>query len=217
MSSEIRIVIADDHPLLRQGLRQVIERDPDLKVVAEAGDGGKALEQIQATKPQIAILDIDMPDLDGFAVARSIREKQLPVAVIFLTVHREGDFFDEAIELGAQGYVLKDSAITDIVSAIKAVAADQHFASPAMTSYLMNRRRAAPSDRHKPGIHDLTPTERRIVELIAEYKTSREIAEELFISYRTVQTHRANICQKLGLQGNHALMKFALAHKAELS
>ncbi|HWP44248.1 MAG TPA: response regulator transcription factor [Blastocatellia bacterium] len=217
MSNEIRVIIADDHPLLRQGLRQVIERDPDLKVIAEAGDGHSALNHIQTLRPHIAVLDINMPGMDGFAVVRALREKQMDVSVIFLTVHREGDFFDEAIGLGVEGYVLKDSAITDVVAAIKAVAAGQRFASPAMTSYLMSRRRSdIPLARHKPGIQDLTPTERRIVELIAQYKTSREIAEKLFISYRTVQTHRANICQKLGLQGNHALMKFALAHKDEL-
>lgn len=221
MAAEIQVLIADDHPIVRQGLRQAIEADAHIKVVAEVGDGATALERIQSLPPQIAVLDIDMPQMDGLAVARLIRERQLPVAVIFLTVHREEAFFTEALEVGAKGYVLKDSAITDIVTCIRAVANGQHFTSPAMTSYLITwsgrARREADSSGHTPSPSDLTPTERRVLSLIAEYKTSKEIAEELFISHRTVQTHRTNICQKLGIQGNHALMKFALTHKDQLS
>lgn len=221
MNTEIQILIADDHPIVRQGLRQAIEIDPGLKVVAEAGDGHAALAQLRALKPEIAIIDIDMPGADGFSVARSIRDERLPIKVIFLTVYREESFFDQAMEVGAKGYVLKDSAIADIVSGIKAVAAGQHFTSPAMTSYLMNRGGrsvyAAPAPgQPQLGLKDLTPTERRVLKLIAEYKTSKDIAEELFISFRTVNTHRANICQKLGIEGSHALMKFALAHQSEL-
>src|SRR5262245_46907596 len=217
MSSEVRILIADDHPIVRQGLRRTIGLDPRMKVVAEASDGRAALEKIQALQPEIAVLDINMPQLDGFAVARAVREQQLPVKIIFLTVYREETFFDEALDLGAKGYVLKDSAVTEITGSIRAVAAGDYYTSPAMTSYLI--KRTAPGGwrgRQKPGLDDLTPTERRILKLIAEYKTSREIAEALFISYRTVQTHRANICTKLEIQGSHALMKFALDHKSQL-
>jgi DNA-binding NarL/FixJ family response regulator len=215
MAHEIRILIADDHPIVRQGLRRSIEAHPHFIVVAESGNGRDALEQIQALQPQIAVLDIDMPELDGFAVAREIRARRLPVEVIFLTVHRDERFFTEALQLGTKGYVLKDSAVTDIVSSITAVAAGEHFASPALTSYLVKSRGAAPLTQ-QAGLQDLTATERRILALIAEYKTSREIGEALHISHRTVQTHRANICTKLELQGNHALMKFALSHKSEL-
>src|SRR5438093_11414594 len=138
MTPEIQVLIADDHPIVRQGLRQAIEADAHIKVIAEVGDGAVALERIQAVRPQIAVLDIDMPQMDGLAVARAIRELKLPVEVIFLTVHREEAFFTEALELGAKGYVLKDSAISDIVTCIRAVAGGQHFTSPAMTSYLIN-------------------------------------------------------------------------------
>lgn len=217
METPIRILVADDHPIVRQGLRQVIEQDPSLKVLAEASDGKTALDQIQKLRPEIAVLDIDMPGLDGFAVAREIRARQLPVEIIFLTVFREESFFEEALRLGTRGYVLKDSAVTDIVSSIKAVAAGQHFTSPALTSYLVKRRSGggAPSPL-KSGLQDLTQTERRILALIADYKTSREIGEALHISHRTVQTHRTNICTKLELHGSHALMKFALDHKEQL-
>lgn len=214
----IRLVIADDHPIVRQGLRQAIERDAGLQVLAEAGDGLEAFERIAALRPEVAILDIDMPHLDGFAVARRLREQGLATEIIFLTIHCEEEYFNEALDLGAKGYVLKDSAITDIVSGIRAVAGGRHYTSPALTSYLVDRARrpaAAPSPA-RPGLDDLTPTERQILKLLAEYKTSQEIADHLFISPHTVRTHRKNICAKLELQGNHALMKFALEHKSRL-
>ncbi len=215
--NQINLIIADDHPIVRQGLRQAIEADAALKVLTEASDGRAALEAIEKYQPQVAVLDIDMPLMDGFAVARAVREKKLNVEMVFLTIQRDEDMVNEAVNLGVKGYVLKDSALTDIVSCIKSVAKGQHYASSALTSYLIKRSsRAAALTEEKTGIKDLTPTERRVLKLIAEYKTSKEIAEELFISYRTVETHRANICQKLDLRGSHVLIKFALAHKSEL-
>lgn len=216
MAREVRILIADDHPLLRQGLRQAIEADLRFGVIAEASNGRAALDQIQRLKPQIAVLDIDMPEMDGFAVVRELRARQLPVDVIFLTVHRDERFFTEALQLGTKGYVLKDSAVTDIVSSIGAVAAGEHFTSPALTSFLVKQRRDA-TTTPAAGLQDLTSTERRVLALIADYKTSREIGDLLHISHRTVQTHRANICIKLDLHGSHALMKFALDHRGELA
>jgi DNA-binding NarL/FixJ family response regulator len=215
MTSDIPVLIADDHPVVRQGLRMVVDAAPGIRVVGEAGTGTAALDAIRRLKPRIAILDVDMPELDGFGVARAIRDERLDVAVIFLTVHREEAFFDEAMLLGARAYVLKDSAVTDIVSGIRAVAGGQHYTSPALTSYLVARRRSA-RPASPAGVSALTPTERQVLALLAEYKTSREIGDLLHISHRTVQTHRANICAKLELHGSHALMKFALAHKAEL-
>lgn len=217
-ATDIRIVVADDHPIVRQGLRQTIETEHGLKVIAEATDGLIALDQIKSLKPEIAILDIDMPGLDGFGVVRALRDEKIAVEVVFLTIHRDEDFFNEAINLGAKGYVLKDSALTDIVNCVRSVASGQHYASPALTSLLLNRhRRAASLSQKKPELKDLSPAERRVLKLIAEYKTSREISEELFISHRTVETHRTNIANKLEIHGNHSLMKFALEHKSELS
>ncbi|HKQ72723.1 MAG TPA: response regulator transcription factor [Blastocatellia bacterium] len=217
MADEIQILIADDHPIWRQGLRQVIESDVTLKVVAEAGDGRQALEQIQQLTPRIVLLDIDMPGLDGLKVALAIRERKLPVDVIFLTVHREESFMNKALDAGARGYILKDSAITDVVAGIKTVISGEHYTSPAMTSYLINRlNRRGRANGQKQGLECLTPTERSILKMIAEYKTTNDIAAALFISPRTVETHRANICQKLSLHGSHSLMKYALSHSAEL-
>ena len=216
-ANEIRLVIADDHPIVRQGLRQAIESDAQLKVIAEAGDGQTALERIQTLRPDVAILDLDMPKMDGFAVMRALAEGPIIVAIIILTVHCEPEFFHEALQLGARGYVLKDSAATDIVSGIKAVAAGQHYTSPALTSLLIGRKQTAPKTQlAQPRLTQLTAAERQILKLIADYKTNKDIAETLFISPLTVKTHRQNICAKLELQGNHALMRFALEHKEQL-
>ena len=218
MGKEITILIADDHPIVRQGLRQTIEADAGLKVVAEAGDGQTALDKIEELKPEVAVLDIQMPVLDGFGVARAALDRGLPVEFAFLTFFRDEDVFNAALDLGVKGYVLKDSAVSDIVACVRAVAAGEYYASPALTSHLIGRsRRAASLAAERPGLAALTPTERRVLQLIAAYKTSKEIAAELFISPRTVETHRNNICQKLDIHGSHALMKFALAHKSELS
>jgi len=218
METEIGIIIADDHPVFRQGLRQVIEKDQSLKVVAEAEDGQAALDQIRAHQPEVAILDLDMPKLDGFAVARAMQAERLPTAAVFLTMHKDEDLFNEALDLGVKGYVLKDSAITDIIGSIKAVTRGQNFISPQLSTYLLNRHgRAASLLEQKPGLERLTPTERRILRLVAENKTSKEIAQALFISVRTVDNHRTNISTKLELRGPHALLKFALDHKSELT
>ena len=215
MADEIQILIADDHPIWRQGLRQVIENDVTLKVIAEASDGQQALEQIQQLMPRIALLDIDMPHLDGLKVAGAIRALKLPVEIIFLTVHREESIMNKALDSGARGYILKDSAVTDVVTGIKTVISGAHYTSPAMISYLVNRR--GRSNGQKQGLECLTPTERSILRMIADYKTTNDIAAALFISPRTVETHRANICQKLSLHGSHSLMKYALSHISELN
>ena len=216
--NELSIIIADDHPIFRDGLRNIIESEPGFKVVGEAGDGEIALELIQKMSPAIAVLDIAMPKLDGLMVARQLFALKLPVKVILVTMYREQKLFTQAIEAGVKGYVLKDSAATDIVSCIRAVVAGQNYASPELTTYLVNRVRQ--SDTAQPPRSDLeglTSTEIRVLSLIMDYKTSKEIAQELFISPRTVDTHRNNICQKLGIHGSHALIKFARGHADQLA
>lgn len=215
--SEICIVIADDHPIYREGLRRVIERDTQLRVLAEAGDGAEALKQITACRPHVAVLDLDMPNGSGFDVARLLGERRLPVAAILLTMHNDEDAFNEALRLGVRGYVLKDSAVTEIVQAIHAVAGGGSFFSPQLSGHrARHARRNEQSFAHNPSLNELTPAERRVLKLIAEHKTTKEIAAALFISPRTVDHHRANICAKLDLHGINALLKFAIAHKTEL-
>lgn len=218
MFREIRVLIADDHPIFRHGLRQLVEKDPQIRVVAEADNGETALQLIAAHRPDAAVLDVNMPVKDGFTVLRGLQSQRLPTPVIFLTMHKDEMHFSEALNLGVKGYVLKESAASDITSCIKAVAAGQNYVSPELSTYLLNRgRRASTLLKDQPNLNELTATERRVLALLAEYKTNRDIAGELFVSVRTVENHRANICSKLNLHGTHALMKFSLKHKSELS
>ena len=217
MATRIRIVIADDHPVLRKGLRQVIEADPSVLVVAEADDGETALAQLEELQPQIAVLDIDMPKLDGFGVMKEIQRRRLGIDVVLLTLHSDEILFNEAMDLGAKGYILKESAVSDIVSGIQAVAAGRHYVTPSLTAHLIRHRsREQAFARRRPSIADLTVTERRILRMIARGQSSKEIAAELFIHYRTVENHRTSIGQKLGLHGHNAVLKFALEHKLEI-
>lgn len=211
----LRILLADDHPIVRQGLRQIIEADAGLSVIAEANDGNEALAAIRQNKPDVAVLDIDMPRLDGFGVARAIKGSE--VAIVILTMHKEPELFDAALDLGIKGYVLKDSAVTDIVEAIKSVAAGRAYLSPAMSDHLLARRNRQESfAKEHSGLDSLSPMERQVLALIADDLSSKEIAAQLSISPRTVESHRANICKKLDLHGTLALVRFALTHKAQL-
>jgi len=217
MSTSVRILLVDDHPVLRKGLIQVIEADPSLQVVGEAGDGEAALAQIEKLRPNIAVLDIDMPKLDGFGVMKEIQRRQLDVNVVFLTLHGDEGLFNEAMDLGAKGYILKETAVSEIASGIKAVAAGQHYVTSSLTVHLLRHRsRVQAFAQRQPSLADLTATERRILGMIARGQSSKEIAGELFIHYRTVENHRTSISQKLGLHGHNAVLKFALEHKSEL-
>jgi DNA-binding NarL/FixJ family response regulator len=215
MSEEIRVILADDHPTMRKGLRLSLEEDRGLKIVAEASDGEAALAHIRKLQPQIAILDIDMPKLDGLAVARALVKDHSETAVIFLTLHADEHLFREAIDLGSRGYILKDSATEEIVAGVRAVAGGQPYLSPAVTAYLLQNSERGAGSRERNLTDGLTPTERRIMKLIAVGKTSKEIGAELSIHYRTVENHRTNICRKLELEGEgaNALLRFALQHK----
>lgn len=214
MSEQLKIIIADDHPIFRGGLRFAINNERKFQVIAEASDGETALKLIEKEKPDIVILDVNMPKMTGFEVAKELRRKNNACEIVFLTMHSEEAMFNKAMDLGAKGYVLKDSAAVDIINCLQAVANGQNYTSPAITTYLF--KRATRKTPKKTGIEDLTPTERIVLRQIAEYKTSKEIAEELSISYRTVENHRYNICQKLDVSGSNALVKFALQHQSEI-
>jgi DNA-binding NarL/FixJ family response regulator len=157
---EVRVLIADDHPIFRRGLRGIIETAPTLKVVAEASDGEHALQCLLRGEADIGVLDVTMPVKDGFAVARAIREQQLAVPLVLLTMHKDEHYLNAALDLGVNGYVLKDSATTEIIQCIQAVAAGQEYVSPALSSFLIRRgRRAAELTKQKPALAELTPTE----------------------------------------------------------
>lgn len=211
---QITVLIADDHPVFRRGLHQIIETDPALKVVADAGDGKEAIRKIRELKPNVAVLDVDMPGCDGLEVVRHINEEKLPVGVVLLTMYKEERFFNAAMEAGVKGYVLKDSAIDEIFGAIRAVLKGENFISPALSTLLV--KRATRNEPQRSELEQLTSAERRILKLVSEAKSNQQIADELFLSVRTVENHRANICLKLDLEGKNALLTYALTNKAEI-
>lgn len=213
---EIEIVIADDHPIFRSGLKAIIEAETDLTIIAEADNGETALSVISEYEPDIAVLDLDMPKMNGFEIVRRAQEKNLAVEIIFLTMHDSESIFNTALDLEIKGYVLKDSALPEIIDCIRAVQSGQQYISPPLATLLINRQNRLADgyfENKKP--NDLTATERNIMKLIAQNKTNRQIAEELFVSIRTVHRHRENICEKLKLRGVNALLKFAIEHKSE--
>jgi DNA-binding NarL/FixJ family response regulator len=213
----LRVLIADDHPIFRKGLQLVVLADPALELAAEAADGDEALHAIERLKPDLAVLDINMPRLNGLQVARELWLKQSPVGVIMLTVYDDEELFDHAMNVGVRGYVLKENAVNDLVTAIRVVSEGKYFISPSISGLLLNRtQRIERLRQERPGLQELTPTELRILKLVAEDRTSKEIADLLGSSPRTVETHRQNIARKLGLAGTHSLLKFAYDHKSQL-
>jgi DNA-binding NarL/FixJ family response regulator len=215
MLDEVRIVLADDHPVVRKGLKMSIEEDVRLKVVAEAGDGEAALTLIRQLKPHLALVDIDMPKLGGIGVAKEVGRLKLATKIIFLSFHRDEDFFRAAIDMGGKGYLLKDSATEEIVTAINTVLAGQLYISSAIALQLLQGSKAESKTQDNSLIGDLTPSERRILLLIADGLSSKEIGAEISIHYRTVENHRTNICRKLGIEGANALLRFAVQHKGD--
>ncbi len=213
----IRVLLADDHPLFRKGLRGVLEEVPDITVVAEAGNGADALAKTREHHPDVIVLDLDMPDKDGIEVARAVRDEKLATHAVLLTAHRSEALVNRALDSGVSGYVLKDGALTEIVDCVRAVHAGRPWVSAQLATALLTRReRAEKLAGENSGLGSLTATERRVLTLVARGNTSRDIAEELFISVRTVEHHRANVALKLGLRGSNALVKFAVAHRSEL-
>ena len=210
MGEKTKILIADDHPIFRHGLASVIRRSRDLDVVAEAGDGKEALEMTAERAPEIAILDIDMPEMDGVEAARVIREKHPDTITVFLTMHKDRSVLRSMGSLGVRGYLLKDSAMNEIGTCIRAVLEGGTYISPELQNLDEEPVDEASLAASFTVISGLTKAEKKVLALITESKTNREIADELFVSVRTVETHRYNICAKLSLNGPHALFKFAV-------
>lgn len=217
MKTEIKLIIADDHPLMRSGIISVLETEPGLKIIAEAKNGEEAYDLLRKFKPDVATLDIEMPLMNGLEIARRIADEKIPVKIVFLTMYKDEDMFNQAMDLGAYGYVLKENAVNDIVDCVNTVASGNYYISPIISQYLIRREKSFREQTDlSPSVNDLTKTERMILKLISEEKTTKQISEELFISYKTVENHRANISKKLNLHGSHSLVKFAISNKAIL-
>lgn len=211
MADKIKLIIADDHHIFRKGILSIVSEDDGIEITGEAANGDDALKLIEEKKPDIAILDIDMPGLSGLDVARKVKSEKLPVKIVILTIHKDKEYFDEALELDIKAYVLKESIANDLIDCIKRVAAGEYYISSAISGYLVekNKTSAKPNELEK-----LTNSEKEILKLIAQNKTSAQIADELFRSVRTIENHRNNICNKLGLKGPHALLLYAIQHKS---
>ena len=217
MKNKTRVIIVDDHPIFRRGLKETIEAHQTFVVAGEAADGESALSQIKSLRPDVAIVDLHLPKMGGLELVRSVCSLAHAPVVVVLTMHGEESMFNAAMDAGAQGYILKENAVSDLLVGLEAAASGGVFISPSVAGFLVRRhQRASALKEEKKGLAVLTPTERRILRLVAENKTNKEIGYELFISHRTVETHRHHICEKLGLSGNRALLKFAFDHKSEI-
>ena len=204
----LRIIIADDHPVFLAGLKTVVDTEPDIEIVGQASVGDEALRMLEELRPDIAVLDIGMPKIDGVGLLTEVQQRRLPVQVIFMTMYRERKLYDKGMELGLRGYVLKDSASSDLIEAIRTVASGEKFVSPGLLQHFTERQ--SKSGEMRMSAEQLSASEIRILSLIAEYKTSREIADTLYISPRTVETHRTNLMQKLDLHSTAEIVLYAV-------
>ncbi|MBI5638423.1 MAG: response regulator transcription factor [Nitrospinae bacterium] len=201
------LFMADDHPIFLEGLRRIIDKKR-FRIVGDAANGKEALEKILALQPDIALLDISMPELTGICVARELRKRKMKTKVVLLSSHDDQKHLDDAIKLDIRGYMLKDNTGRELADALAYVLDGNTYISPILSARILKNMTAAKTRNIAP----LTAAEKGILALLAENKTSQEIASILHCSPRTVETHRANICGKLQLKGHNALLNFALKH-----
>jgi DNA-binding NarL/FixJ family response regulator len=209
--AKLRILLGDDHTLVRQGLRKILEERPEWEVVSEASDGHEAVSQALSLQPDVAVLDVAMPVLNGIEAARQIVRRSPEVRVLMLSMHADEAYITRAFQAGALGYMLKDSADVDLIRGITAVAAGKSFFSPAVAKVMLDDYVRHLADR---GITDryeaLTEREREVFQLIAEGRTNKDIAELLSVSPSTVETHRAHIFEKLDVHNTAVLVLYAV-------
>jgi DNA-binding NarL/FixJ family response regulator len=206
--SSTRVLIADDHPLIRSGLRALLARESDFEVVGEAADGYQALELVEQLKPDVVMLDVSMPRLNGIDVAQKISEKIPSTRVIIVSIHSDEGYVLRALKAGAKGYLLKASPEGDILNAVRAVAAGQAYLSPEISRLLVEEYVREMRFRGVEDSYDLLSIrEKEILQLLASGSTNRQVAELIHVSLATVETHRTNIFQKLGI---HSLPKLIL-------
>lgn len=211
MTRKIRVLLADDHVLIRAGLRMVVDAQPDLTVVGEAGDGREAVAMAESLKPDVVVMDIGMPALNGIDAAHQVHETLPDTQIVMLSMHADETYVLRALKAGAKAYLLKDSAEPDLARAIRAAAEGKSFFSPAvgrvlLEDYVRKLQRTGAEDSYDL----LSPREREILQLVAEGKSSKEIANLLNLSVYTVETHRARVMQKLNLRGIPELILYAV-------
>jgi DNA-binding NarL/FixJ family response regulator len=205
-----RILLCDDHALVRQGLRLILEREPDFEVVAEAGDGAEAVERALADDIDLAVLDVTMPRLTGIQAAREIAQRRPELRTLILSMHDNEHYFFEALRAGASGYVLKSVVDRDLVEACRATMRGEPFVYPGAVRALIREHLERARSGESPPADPLSPRESEVVKLVAEGYTTKEIAETLVIAEKTVERHRANILEKLGLRDRVELTRYAI-------
>jgi DNA-binding NarL/FixJ family response regulator len=209
----LSIVLADDHPVVLLGMRTLLEPEPDFSIVGEAGDGLETTRLVERLQPDVLVLDLMMPGLNGLEALRIVRQRSSRTRVVVLSMHSSNAFVAEALKNGATGYVLKGSCGEDLVHAVREASAGRRFLSAPVTERAIEayieQSRAAELDPHET----LTPREREVLQLAAEGKTSSETAARLHVSHRTVENHRANLMRKLGLQNQSELVRYALRRR----
>ncbi|HMD35370.1 MAG TPA: response regulator transcription factor [Vicinamibacterales bacterium] len=205
-----RILVADDHAIVRQGLKLLIDSQPDMEVVAEAADGAAALDQAVATNPDIAILDISMPRTNGLQATKTMKQRQPGIRVIALTRHEDERYVEELLRAGASGYVLKQSAPADFLKAVRAVAAGGIYLDPSMTSRVADGLLGAHNQPVIDGAAKLTDRETEVLRLVAIGHSNVEIGAQLDISVKTVEVHKANAMRKLGLSGRVDVIRYGV-------
>jgi len=208
---KIGILLADDHQLMRSGIRLMLEREPDLTVVGEAADGREAVALAKTRKPDVVVMDIGMPNLNGIEAAFQMTQEKSDLAVVIVSMHSDESYVLRALKAGARGYLLKDSAEADLIKAVHAVAAGKSFFSPIVSKlllddYVRKLKRSGTDDSYDL----LTPREREILQLIAEGKSNKDVANLLNLSVYTVESHRSNLMEKLNLRGLPELILYAV-------
>jgi two-component system, NarL family, response regulator NreC len=208
---QIRILIADDHVIIRSGLRLLLEQQPDFKVVAEANDGREALQMVSKYHPEVAILDIGMPQLNGIEATRQIVAQEPATQVVILSMHADEGYVLRALKAGAKAYIVKNSAEADLIRAVRSVAEGKSFFSPVISKMLLEDYVRRVREKEVEDSYDLlTPREREVLQLVAEGRSNKDVANILNLSLHTVETHRGNILEKLGLHGVPELILYAV-------
>lgn len=208
----LKVLLVEDHVIVRQGVRALLAEEADISVIGEAGSGSEALAMIQKLKPNVVLMDIGLPDISGIQITQQVRERFPDVKVIMLSMHDNQEYVFRALRAGANGYVLKQSTTTELVLALRAVAAGSTFLSPDVSQILISDyvHRAQSQDHAQQALDILTPREREVLQLIVRGFSNRQIAEQLHISIKTVETHRGNMMSKLDVHDRASLVKFAI-------
>ena len=208
MADQIRVIIADDHTIVRSGVRLLLEAEPDIRVVGEAIDGQEALVLVETTQPDVVLMDITMPVMDGLEATRQIKVLYPKIQVLILTMHRSDDYFFETLKAGASGYILKGAQASELLEAVRVVGRGEVFLYPTMAQKLVRGYLELEKWESKTEL-SLSPREQEIVHLLAEGYSSNQIAKKLIVSLSTVHTHCSNIMSKLGLSNQRALIQYA--------